>query len=385
MKYKLLCLFLFLVIIARPMLFVYKNGEKFFSPWFPKQASSFEEAYYHSQYVKKENPGFIPDETLTVFMGDMFLKGINPIMLVHDHPPLGRYIVSLSIYFFHNPDTIIIPLTLLSVLGMFFIARLILPNALFSLIPIAIFVNEPLFLGKLIYPPVLESIQLPFIIFALYFFIRGISGKKYILWFVFTSIMLGFVIATRFFILGAVELFGMVLYFVFTKPIDRKRIFTFFLTLPLSLIVLMLSYLKTLQAGYSVLQIFGIQKYIFFYQQSKFINLFSFWDLLMFNRWHTWWADQRIISDDNWIIVWPLSVVVSTATYVLVAIKKKLHLSKPEKVVLLWIFVYSLLLSFGNTTTRYYLPLVPFIYILATAGILKCINLYYFKGKSRKK
>ncbi|QQG41085.1 MAG: hypothetical protein HYV37_02045 [Candidatus Levyibacteriota bacterium] len=375
--YRIVCFILFLVIFARPTFLVYQQREKFFWPGYHLQYEAYRSTYYSSQYVQKKNPGIIPDETLTAFAGGIFLKGINPILIVHDHPPLGRYIISLSIFLFDNANTIVIPLTIISVLGVFLIGRLCLNNSLLlSFIPLGIFINEPLFLGKFSYSPVLESVQLPFIIFALYFFIKAITARKYFFWFLLTSLMLGFVISTRFFILGAAELFSMMLYLLLQKNFDRRVIILFILTLPLSLIVLILSYIKTIQAGYSVMQVFSIQKYILAYQQSKLINLFSFWDLILFNRWHTWWADQRIITDDTWILAWPIATVLTFINFILVAFRK-LRLTESEKIIFLWVVTYSILLSIGNTTTRYFLPLLPFIYILAVSAVVKMINLYF--------
>ena len=284
---------------------------------------------------------------------------------------MGRYIIALSIYLFDNQKTLIIPLLLTSVIGIFLIAKLVLKNTLLSLIPLGIFVNEPLFLGKLSYAPLLEPIQLPFIVFSLYFFIKGILSKQYMKWFLLTSLMVGFVISIRFFILGFFLVLSMLIYLFIEGRIDKKTTL-FLLSLPLSLIILVLSYTRTIQDGYSVYQIFGVQKYIFFYHKSKFILPFSFWDLLLFNRWHTWWGDRTIISDSAWIITWPISSVV-TAGYLFAALMKKIAVSPQEKVIALWIIMYSLLLSIGDSTTRYFLPLVPFIYILATSFIIKII------------
>lgn len=372
-------LFLFLIFV-RPVLLVYEQRDKFFLPGFHNQYESLRSVYGSSQYMQKKNPGIIPDETLTMFIGGIFLKGINPILVVHDHPPLGRYIISLSIFLFDNPHTIIIFLSLLSILGVFLIARSVLSNIFVSLIPVGIFINEPLFLGKFTYSPVLESIQLPFIIFALYFFIKVVTSKKYIVWCIFTSLSLGFVISTRFFILGAAELSSMILYFLLQRRIDKK-IIAFFLSLPLSLLVLVLSYIKTIEAGYSIMQVFSIQKYIYFYHQSKFIIPFSYWDLLLFNRWHTWWGDGAIITDPQWIVAWPIFTFL-TAALVVAVILKKITVGVSEKVLLLWIFSYSVLLSIGTTTTRYFLPLLPFLYILGFDFIVRIWERYIYDRKA---
>lgn len=373
----MLCLLLFIGAFTRPALLIYERREAFLSSGFMQQFPSYQKAYYSSQYMNKINPGSIPDETFESFVGGALLRGENPILIVHEHPPLGRYIIAFSIWLFDNPRTIIVPLMILSFLGLFLIGRIILKSTLLALLPLALFVNEPLAMSKLNYVPLLEPIQLSFIIFALYFFIKGVSTKQYIYWFIATSIMLGFVISIRFFVLGAAMIFGMVLYFFVIRKFGKKFI-TFILTLPLCLVVLLFSYTKTILDGYSIIQTLGIQKYILFYHKSQLINPFSFWDLILFNRWHTWWGDMRIISDSTWHIGWPISVIL-TIGFLLYILRKKILLSKAELVIFLWVFSYMMLLNGGMATTRYFLPLLPFLYILSFDFILHMYKQSYEK------
>lgn len=365
---KVIYMIFILLILARPVSEVYARRDIFFSRGFMAVFPLYENAYYSSQYVKKENPGIIPDDTFEAFVGGAFLRGVNPILIVHEHPPMGRYIIALSILLFDNPRTLIIPLLALSFFGLFLMLRKVLNNNLLALLPLVVYANEPLTISKLQYVPLLEPIQLPFIIFALYFFILGVSQKRYVSWFLLTSIMLGFVISIRFFILGAVLVLAMTTYLVLQRK-EMIRLLVFIASLPLSLVVLFASYFRTIQEGYSLFQILGVQKYILFYHQSKLENLFSFWDLLLFNRWHAWWGERIIISDSTWIIAWPVATVL-TASFVLLFLLKKIKINSASKIILLWILAYSLLLSGGNSTTRYFLPLLPFLYTFATAFLV---------------
>jgi dolichyl-phosphate-mannose--protein O-mannosyl transferase len=97
----------------------------------------------------------------------------------------------------------------LSALGVFLLAKKATKNSIIALIPLGIFINESLFLNKFSYAPLVEPIQLPFILFSFYSFIRALEDKKYKKWFVLTSILLGIVISTRFFVTGGVMLFCM--------------------------------------------------------------------------------------------------------------------------------------------------------------------------------
>jgi len=374
---KLFFALLLIAILIRPALALYSQKDLFISRGYSKIYDYLKDSYSSSQYVAKKNPSIMPDQTLESFAGGAFLKGINPILIIHDQPPLGRYILSLSILLFDNPNTIMILLLSLSGLGVFLIAYLVLKNAAVAMLPFGVFVNEPLFLSKFFYTPLLEPIQLPFIIFALYFFIQGVIKKSYVKWFILTSIMLGCVISIRFFILGFILVAAMILYFLIKKQFNKK--FALFLvTLPIALLVLVSSYAKTIQLGSSILNIFGIQKYIFYYHKTQLSLPFSFWDLLIFNRWHTWWGTRDITSDAQWIIAWPISAFF-TLVFSILGLLKKIPISEPEKILIIWIIMYSLFLSVGETSTRYFPPLLPFIYIIATSFLVKI----YFKFKRK--
>lgn len=377
--YSFFCVILFFIITIRPILALYNQSNVFFSRGYSSRYNSLKEVYSGSQYVKKVNPGIISDQALEAYAAGAFLKGVNPILIIHDQPPLGRYILSLSILLFDNANTIMVLLFFLSGLGIFLIARLTLKNTLLSLVPFAVFINEPLFINKFYYTPLLEPIQLPFIIFALYFFIQGIIKKKYVKWFISTSIMLGFIISIRFFVLGAVLVSAMVLYFLLKKQLNKKFI-VFLLTLPFAIVILLASYTRTIQLGSSILHIIGIQKYIYYYHKAQLDLPFSFWDLLMFNRWHTWWGTRAIASDPQWIIIWPISTILTFAHF-LVGISKKILISEPEKILIIWIVMYSLFLSLGQTSTRYFPPLLPFLYIIAISFLVKIF--LKFKDKMR--
>lgn len=360
-------IFFCIVITLRPLSMIWNLGDKFFSSGYAEQYESYKKAYYGSQYIIKKNPGIIPDETFESFAAGAFLRGVNPILIVHDHPPLGRYILSLSILLFDNPHTIILFLLTAALFGIFLLTHTVTGNIFLSLIPVGLYINEPLFLNKLIFTPLPEPIQLPFIIFSFYFFIRALHAKNDWLYFVITSILLGVVISTRFFVTGGVIVAAMAMFLLLHYRIKRKTIL-FAVTLPLSLLVLIASYTRTILDGYSIFQVFSIQKYILFYHKSKFILPFTFWDLLLFNRWHTWWGNMDIIRDSHWIISWPVATLLSAFALVL-ELLRKISFHPGVQFLLLWLVLQTVVLSTGYTSTRYFLPLLPMLYIVATVTV----------------
>lgn len=375
-KYQKIIFFIILaLILVRPLGVVINHSEDLFSSGFNSKYEEYKDFYYSSQYVQKKNPRIMTDEGFLAFAGGAMIKGMDPILIIHDHPPLGKYIVALSIILFDNPRTVIVFSLFFVGLGILMLGRLTIGSWFFALIPLGIFINEPLFLNKLIYAPLVEPIQLPFILFSFYFFVKALTDKKYLRWFIITSILIGFVISIRFFITGAIIAFCMTLYLFYEERKINKKFLSFLFTLPLALIVLLLSYTRTMMNGYSVIQIFGIQKYILKYHASKFILPFSFWDLLLFNRWHTWWGDWSIQHDPQWIFLWPLSAILSFLNLAL-GLLKKINLNSAEKFLSFWLIIYLISLSTGYSSTNYFLVIVPIFYILSTSLFSKLLYRY---------
>ena len=380
--YRVIFSIILILLLLRPSLAFYSQKDIFISKGYSEMYNYLESSYYSSQYVKKENPGIMPDETFEAFVGGAFLRGVNPIHIVHEHPPMGRYIIAFSILLFDNAHTIIPPLLVVSLIACFLIARIVMKNSLLALIPVAIFSNDPLFISKIQYSPLLESIQLPFVLLSLYFFIRGIKDEKSFRWFALASLMVGFVISIRFFILGITLFCAMLLYFTIKKRFNKQFIY-FVISTPISLIVLFVSYAKTILDGYSLWQILGVQKYIFYYHQTKLENSFSFWDLILFNRWHTWWGDRSIIHDNTWFIMWPMAIF-SAFSFLIASLVRIMRMNEGEKVLSIWVLIYCGLLSIGNSTTRYFLPLLPAIYILMVSFLVRIVHSRIFLKRKQE-
>lgn len=365
---KIILILLVLLILWKPIQIISMRSDAFFSRTYNARYSELKRLYYSSQYTVKKDPVIVTDEAIESFLAGAFLKGANPIMFIHDHPPLGKYIIGLSIFIFDNENTIIIPLYLLSILCVFLIGKETLKNTLAALVPTALFSNEPLMYSKLLITPVPELVQLPFILFSIYFFVRFTQGKHIYRWAILASLSLGSVISIRFFILGVVLLFSQFAFLILKRNVKLMTTYIFFL--PFSLFVLEASYLKTIIASGSVVKPIAVQKYILSYHSSKFTQLFTVWDLLLFNRWHTWWGDRSIATDPNWLITWPLSVISSVILSIL-GIIRKIKLLDSEMILLLWVFSYGFMLSFGYSSVRYFLPLIPCFYILAISLLFR--------------
>lgn len=369
-KLLIFCLKLFLIglLLYNLGAVVSENKEKYFTFDYWQRFPSLKFIYENSQYVTKTPIGWIPDEIIYSYNGPALVKGGSPILIVPDSPPLGKYLIGLSALIFNNEKLVILFSGFLSFFFLYLLGKQLFNNTILALLPCVFLSFEKLILNQFVFVPLLDIIQLPFLLSCFYFFNKGLAGKKkkQFLYFSLSSILLGCFIATKFFVNGLPIIASFYIVLLLHKKIKPLVFFT--LTLPLALLVLILSYSKVFLDGEGIRRFFGIQKWIFLYHQSKLILPFSIWPLILFNKWYVWWGDKPILSDSQWQITWPLVFIVSLLTIALYFLKKI-----PQKlefeVLAVWTICYVFFFSFGQITTRYLILYLPILYLVAVFGL----------------
>ena len=149
---------------------------------------------------------------------------------------------------------------------------------------------------------------------------------------------------------------------------DVKKLIALTLTFPSSVAVLLLSYSWVFAFGYTLNKFLGIQKWVFLYHKSFLILPFSVWPLLLFNRWYVWFGGKPVIADGQWSVSWPIVTILSFATTILYLLKK-IPKNNAVEVLMCWVVVYMLFLSTGQTFSRYFVILIPILYIITVYGI----------------
>ncbi|MBI5412011.1 hypothetical protein HZA43_02430 [Candidatus Peregrinibacteria bacterium] len=317
----------------------------------------FQSAYDGSQYRKKENAGLIPDETVFSYAAGAYIRGVDPILINSEHTPLGKYLIGLFILFMKNDKFIVLPSAVLVLIGAWIVGWMTLKDKVAALIPVVVLATEPLFLGQIRTAPLLDIIQLPWILFAIAAFLwERRKGTFFI-----TAVMIGLVMATKTIIPGIL----LIMTFVVSLCLQRKwkHIVQLILWLFISVVIFVASYIRTFMSGYTISDFIGFQKWIFLYQKSKLIFPFSVWRLLLFNQWQAWWGDMRIIAADDWRWTWPVSTLLGLLSFGLL-MTKKVSLKEPIALLVLWFAIYSAFLSLGVVSSRFFLPLFPVSYIV---------------------
>ncbi len=341
---------------------------------------ALERVFGVSQYRQKQNPAIIPDETLFSYAAGAYIRGVDPILINSEHTPLGKYIIGISILLLKNDRFIVIPFALLSLLSLFLLAQKVLKNTLWSMLAVAIFSGERLFVDQLKVAPLLDLIQLPFVLLSLYWFLTEYPSSR----FIGTSIMLGLVAATKSQIPAVLLVATFVLFFITQRTITKLP--RFFLFLLLGIMVFIASYTQTFLHGHTFREFIGYQKWIILYQKSKLLYPFSVWRLIFLNQWQTWWGDMRAIPAKDWSITWPIWTSCTILTG-LTGVFGKIKITKGILLLLLWALVYGSFLSMGVIYSRFLLQLFP-VFIIITVFFIRtlidCVTMDQVKSLFQK-
>lgn len=374
---KILILLFLAVITFNICSFLYSVKDIYLRSNYWDRYAELKKTYYDSVYANKKGP-FIPDEVVYSFSAGSLIKGVSPIFVNPETPPLGKYIISLSILFFNNENIGTLVIGLASLYLLYQLGKQIFSSVVLALIPVLLLTFEPLFLNQFRYTPLLDIIQLFFLLCFFFLFNKAVISKKYVLYFLLASCMAGGFISVKFFGSG-LTLIGAALTVLFLRRQFKKSIL-FLITFLVAPLILLINYVSVLLSGYSFSAFLGVQKWIFLYNQGHVTKGFTFFPLFLFNHWHSWWGVAgTILSDDQWRLTWPLSLV-CLLIVLFCYLRGPRYRQKSLDIVLGWVVIYIGLLQIGYTTTRYFVILVPPMFIIMVYGI----RVFVLYARSRK-
>lgn len=157
---KYIELLLVILILGRVGLFIIVNQHYFLRKFDPVYMGNL---YSQSQYVIGErSKGGIGDDGLYAFAGYYYLFQKGDISSVNfEHPPLGKYLIGLSILFFGNENIINIIYFFFLLLLTYKLSQILLSDRILSVLSVGILSLDSLFLDNL----VRSLLDLPFTLF----------------------------------------------------------------------------------------------------------------------------------------------------------------------------------------------------------------------------
>src|SRR5215469_2978501 len=97
---RIITVLLVFVIVTNFAFIIASQKAKYTTFTFWQSYPQLKQIYLDSQYVNKHPKGWIPDEAVNAYAGAAYVKGVSPILIASDTPPLGIYFIGFSALLF---------------------------------------------------------------------------------------------------------------------------------------------------------------------------------------------------------------------------------------------------------------------------------------------
>lgn len=318
-------------------------------------ASYWQERYEQSQWSLPLSSRIIGDDGLYLYEGYQLIHGANPALLNAEVPPLGKYLIGISIVIFGNGHIYGLITTGLLILAVYILALKLTSNDTYALLVMALVALDPLITSQ--YPlTMLDSFQALLLISVL--IALTFINKKNILSTGLAGLLLGLFAGVKFPIFAPIlAFFGGV--YIFQKTKRRKFLFVYAGS---ALGGYMLPYVPYFLLGHTFSEWLLVQRWVVsFYRHA---NLNPTWGSALANLFVGRY--QNIFSRE-WIAASHYSIGWTIASFMGIGGAARLFL-RPKKqsmthVVAGALMLFLLLQCATPFWTRYLVLLLPLMYV----------------------
>lgn len=347
---------LLLGLLVKLMLYLISN-QQYFTRIF--NFDYYSDLYSKSQYViGAASKGGIGDDGLYAFAGYYYLFQKGDVSAVNfEHPPLGKYLIGVSIMLFHNENIINIIYFAVLLWVTYIIGKIILKNSLLSLIAVGILSADPLFLDNL----KRSLLDLPFTLFftlAVYFFLLALGKQKYLY---LSMLFWGITFSTRFFP-ALVIIYGYLLLIILLH--QRKNLQAFFLSSLLIPVVYLIAHTSYFFYHPSFIEFLRHKKWMLAWFSGSVRIVGNIWR----NIFTGYYLDTtyKLVQNEHWFVSVPAIVVPAVLPLKKYFDKKNLDLLLLYGLSILY-FIYMTFLTDGSE--KFMMPIYPLLCILAINNI----------------
>ncbi len=271
--------------------------------------------YERSQWVVSFSEYPINDQQLYSHAGYEYIHGLSPINIAPEQPPLGKYLIGLSILIFHNQRILNLIFSLLSLVLIWKIVYIFSGKAVSAAIAVFLTSINTLFLTQLPESPLFDIFQIFFFLAFIYFMLAYEKRRKY------NQLLLAgvsagaFLSVKVFYVFYTIFLAWTFLYFALIKTRFIIKIKKFIFLHSVALSVFVASYLKYFIDGGNLRGFAGVQKWIFTFYSNSSIDKSKLYgnylQLIFFNKWRTWSHGYPYIKYEHWSVLWPMVFILS--------------------------------------------------------------------------
>jgi len=342
---KILIALLGLILLGR-IIYLWHDNWKIISH--PFNIKTVEDKYYKSQWFDPRSITPIDDEELYEYVGYALIKkGLGVFEANPEMPPLGKYIIGwMEINSgwskLTGPAFSTIMLGLLLWLGLLAFKH---PGT--ALIAVIAYSFQPLYFENF-WRSHLDTMVQCFLIAG---FILLHKGKYF--WGI---LILGFLPGLKFSAFYFLLAFGfLVIYFIVKQKTNRLYY------LPLLLLPLLVSYGQFFISGNTIFDWLKNEKWIiqFYLSSTATSPWYNPLTMLFCGWWKQWWGDLSWVRFREWNLIWPIFCLLTLVNL------KKLITQKLLLILLIWLGIYLIALLTTIPTPKYFMLVLPFLYISA--------------------
>lgn len=307
--------------------------------------------YYHSQDITHEvsNRIFLSDADMYSVTGYLYVTGLDPILANFEHPPIIKYLFGLAILYFDNPLLIQILFGLLLVNLLYLFGTKMTGRWQIGMMASIFLIIDPLFIS-ILGQSLLDLGQTFFMLVYMYYLFYDSDN-----WLA-QGLSLALFFGSKF---GAASIFFVIISTIYLWRQNKisKR---FWYQFPVAFLGLALSYSRSyfLSSGHFSLVWQQLKIAKFFVQHSTASFFGASFILFFTSYWKTWWGTKSWTISEIWSLAWPIGLISGF-------IKPNIFTILPA--------IYLLFLGIQAPFVRYFLIILPFIYIsLASTIISSC-------------
>lgn len=318
--------------------------------------------YSESQYVKgPAATKSIGDDGLFAVAGYyLFVQGGDPSQIHFEGPPLGEYLIGLSISLFGNERVINIFYGIAFLLLTYKVGTIVFKDKLVSSLASLLIVIDPLFHEQVI-SSLLDLPQAMFTLAGLYFFIKGLSGS--LAQFFISAFFWGAAVSTKFFPGIIIFLLIMIWWCKTAAPQNLGRLLASLLIIP---VVYVISYTAFFVHHPMVIEFLKFQRWVIDWRLGNPRVLGNIFTTLLVGRYRSWWPPYAWVLYREWTILSPIITIFGIGS--IVWVKKQV-----DQYFYLYLMVFIFFIYIGIATTgvaKYVYPVYPLLTLFAVKTLI---------------
>ncbi len=365
-----------MLLLCSAIFLLYIIGKNFSVISTPYNPQLFQHKFEVSQWRVPNSTHPISDDELYAYSGYELVHGLNPILVSPEVPPLGKYMIGVSILLTNNHHLVSLFLALASLCLIFYFIYFTTKSFVASAFAVFLTSINTIFYDQIIHAPQIDISQLFFLLLIFIFYTHYERNKK-ILFLLLTGIAIGCFISIKVTVLSFALINGWLFVYYVTRRYPIVKIIKDFAILnAISLLTYTITYASYFLHGGTLKGYLGVQKWIFTFYSSSPIEtkklIGNYLMLTFFNRWRFWSPGYPSLHYDGWSLLWPIIFIVGAFATIKMLLNKQARTTAPNMLLIMFFLAYNVFLFVVPIFPRYLLLLfVPLnlIIVLYLASI----------------